>query len=155
MKRAFGFLAAIAVVLGMGSALAAPDGLRILKSPHSFSSLEKRVAQAIKDHGMLRVFKASASRAAKGRGIDILGDSVYGVYRNDFAVRMVTASQLAGTEAPILIHVMEQKDGTAHLAYKTPSSVFAPYADGGEDLKKLAAELDEIFAKIAEQAVAE
>lgn len=133
---------------------AAPDGLRVLPSPHNFADLETRVVAAIKNHGMLRVFKASASAAAKGRGIDIPGDSVFGVYRNDFAVRMIAASPLAGTEAPILIHVMEQPDGTASLAYKTPSSVFAPYAEGGAPLAEMAKELDAIFAAIAEQAAA-
>jgi len=154
MKSAVGILFAALAAFWITAAQAAPEGLRILPSPHSFADLEKRVAKAIKDNGMLRVFKASASKAAKGRGVDIPGDSVYGVYRNDFAVRMITASPLAGTEAPILIHVMEQADGTAHLAYKTPSSVFAPYTDGGAALMEMAGELDVIFAKIAEQAVA-
>ncbi len=154
MKPVAGSVLALLAALWITAAQAAPEGLRILESPHSFAALEKRVAEAIKDNGMLRVFKASASKAAKGRGVTIPGDSVYGVYRNDFAVRMITASQLAGTEAPILIHVMEQTDGTAHLAYKTPSSVFAPYTDGGEALQEMARELDAIFARIAEQAVA-
>ena len=153
-KRLISPFLAVLAILWTTTGHAAPEGLRVLASPHSFAELEKRVAKAIKDNGMLRVFKASASKAAKGRGVDIRGDSVYGVFRNDFAVRMVTASQLAGTEAPILIHVMEQADGTAHLAYKKPSIVFAPYVDGGLALTDMANELDVIFAKIAEQAVA-
>jgi hypothetical protein len=48
--------------------------------------------------------------------------------------------------------VTENADGTADLSYKTPSFVFAPYEDGGEALKSLAAELDAIFAKIAADA---
>ncbi len=141
--------------LAAHSAMAAPDGLQVLTSKHNFKDLEKRVAAAIKANGMLRVFKASASAAAKGRGVSIPGDSVYGVYRNDFAVRMINANPLAGTEAPILIHVMEQPDGTAQIAYKTPSSVFSPYTDGHDDLAVLAKELDKVFAAIAEQAVAQ
>lgn len=138
-------------------ARAQPAGLVLVKTPHSFATLEERVAAAIKSAGMLRVFKASASRAAKARGVDIPGDSVYGVFRNDFAVRMIRANPLAGTEAPILIHVMEQQDGTAALAYKTPSSVFEPYAvagAGAEGLTTLAAELDAIFDAIVRQAAA-
>jgi len=158
MRVATHFLAlAISLWTGFAAlgAAASPDGLRVLPSPHGFKDLEERVAKAIADHGMLRVFKASASAAAQGRGVNIPGDSVFGVYRNDFAVRMITANPLAGTEAPILIHVMGQPDGTARLAYKTPSSVFAPYAEGGDgDLMVMAAELDAIFAAIAEQAVA-
>ncbi|MEM7530479.1 MAG: DUF302 domain-containing protein, partial [Pseudomonadota bacterium] len=46
-------------------------------------------------------------------------------------------------------------DGTATLSYKTPSHVFAAYADeGGADLAALAAELDVVFAAIAATAVA-
>jgi len=146
----------VAFCTGFGShfAAASPDGLEVLKSPHEFTALEERLTKAITDHGMLRVFKASASAAAKRRGIDLPGDSVLGVFRNDFAVRMIEASPLAGTEAPILIHVMEQADGTATLAYKTPSSVFAPYAEEGTPLMELARELDAIFAAITRQAVA-
>jgi hypothetical protein len=40
------------------------------------------------------------------------------------------------------------------LSYKTPSAVFAPYADGGAALRELAAELDTLFAKIAKEAAA-
>ncbi|RVU37908.1 DUF302 domain-containing protein [Hwanghaeella grinnelliae] len=149
-----GLLIAFWVGFGPHVAFAAPDGLQVLTSPYGFKELEERLGKAITDHGMLRVFKASASAAANRRGVDLPGDSVFGIYRNDFAVRMIEASQLAGTEAPILIHVMEQPDGTAALAYKTPSSVFAPYADGGTALTALARELDTIFYAIARQAVA-
>jgi len=78
------------------------------------------------------------------------------VFRNDFARRMLETSVSAGIEAPIRFYVTENPDGTATLSYKRPTTVFAPYADEGKDaLKGLAAELDEIFAKIAELATAE
>lgn len=52
--------------------------------------------------------------------------------------------------------VTENPDGTATLSYKKPTTVFAPYTEEGTDaLKGLAAELDEIFAKIADQATKE
>lgn len=152
-----GLLVAFCIGFGPHFAAASPDGLQVLKSPHEFTALEERLTKAITDHGMLRVFQASASAAAKRRGIDLPGDSVLGVFRNDFAVRMIEANPLAGTEAPILIHVMGQPDGTAALAYKMPSSVFAPYADstdGGAALMQMATELDAIFAAITRQAVA-
>ena len=153
-KGLAGLLIAFWVGFGPHAVFAAPEGLQVLASPFGFSELEERLGKAIADNSMLRVFKASASAAAKGRGVDLPGDSVFGVYRNDFAVRMIEASPLAGTEAPILIHVMEQPDGTAALAYKTPSSVFAPYAEGSTSLMELARELDAIFAAITRQAVA-
>ena len=79
---------------------------------------------------------------------------VIGVYRPDFAIRMLEASIPAGIEAPIRFYVTENQDGTATLSYKTPSAVFAPYVDGGTELKDLARELDEIFDRIARQAAA-
>ncbi|MEQ9609274.1 MAG: DUF302 domain-containing protein, partial [Kiloniellaceae bacterium] len=81
------------------------------------------------------------------------GNTVIGVYRPDFAVRMLEASTAAGIEAPIRFYVTENADGSATLSYKTPGTVFAPYADGGQALQDLAAELDEIFARIAADAV--
>jgi hypothetical protein len=56
-------------------------------------------------------------------------------------------------EAPIRFMVMEEPDGTATLAWKTPTTVFAPYMDeGGETLEEAAAELEAIFQSIAEGA---
>ena len=69
---------------------------------------------------------------------------------------MLETSVSAGIEAPIRFYVTENPDGTATLSYKKPTAVFAPYAEEGKDaLKGLAAELDEIFAKIAELATTE
>jgi len=146
------------IVLGLmvqaGPAAANPDGLEVIDTPYGFEELETRLAAAIEDAGMLRVFKASASRFAKTRGVDMPDDSVYGVFRNDFAVTMIEANPLAGTEAPILFHVMGNPDGAATLAYKRPSAVFAPYDDPTGHLRAMAAELDIIFAMIAAQATA-
>lgn len=71
------------------------------------------------------------------------------------ALRILEASVAADIEASIRFYVTENPDGTATLSYKTPSFVFAPYADGGQALKDLAAELDAIFAKIAADAMEE
>ena len=98
------------------------------------------------------VTRASASAGAAGRGVKIPGNMVVGVYRNDFAVRMLEASVPAGIEAPIRFYLTENADGTATLSYRAPSVVFAPYK-GGDKLKALAGELDGIFAKIAADAV--
>lgn len=151
---------AILVLAGLLIALAGPvranpEGLRVIDTRYSFEQLESRLADAIARADMLQVFKASASRFAGARGVDIPGDSVYGVFRNDFAVRMIRANPLAGTEAPILFHVMEKADGTAALSYKAPGAVFAPYDDPGGDLHTMASELDAIFETIAAEATAD
>jgi uncharacterized protein (DUF302 family) len=128
-------------------------GLRIIETGHDFKTLVARVEAAVKANEMFVVTRASASAGAARRGVTIRGDIVLGIYRNDFAVRMLDASVPAGIEAPIRIHVTEGADGRATLRYKTPSSVFGAY-DGGDDLRRLAAELDAIFAKIVAQAAA-
>jgi len=58
-------------------------------------------------------------------------------------------------EAPIRLYVTEDDDGTATLSYKTPTHVFGPYiAEGGPKLEALAEELDQVFAAIADRAIA-
>ena len=131
-------------------------GWVVHESTHSFKDLNDKLTEAIKAEKMGRVTTASASGGAKKRGVTIPGNRIVGVYRNDFAVRMLEASVAAGIEAPIRFYLTENPDKTTLLSYKTPTSVFAHYFDeGGEDLKAMAAELDAIFAKIAERAISE
>ena len=129
-------------------AVAAPEGWRESETPYDFAILVQRVEAAVKANKMFVVTRASASKGAAGRGITIPGNMVLGVYRNDFAVRMLEASVPAGIEAPIRFYATENADGAASLAYRTPSAVFAPYPDGGEALAAMAGELDAIFAAI-------
>jgi uncharacterized protein (DUF302 family) len=129
------------------------SGWQVMKTPHGYADLVARLEKAIADNKMGLVTKASATVGAKQMlDKEIPGNTVIGVYRPDFAVRMLEASIPAGIEAPIRFYVTENADGTADLSYKTPSFVFAPYEDGGEALKSLATELDAIFAKIATDA---
>lgn len=132
----------------------AREGWVTHKTKMSFDELNRRLNDSIKSNGMLRVTAASASAGAKGRGIIIPGNRIVGVYRNDFAIRMLEASLAAGIEAPIRFYVTEGTNKQATLSYKTPTTVFSPYfEDGGDALKSLARELDEIFAKIADEAI--
>jgi len=126
-------------------------GTRSLSSEKSFAELVTALNGAIKENGMIAVSKASASAGAKRRGIDIAGNMVIGVFRNDFAVRMLAASIEAGIEAPLRFYLTDDGDGTATLTYRTPSAVFAPY--GNAALNDIAGELDTIFAAISEQAI--
>jgi uncharacterized protein (DUF302 family) len=153
LRRIFtGLLAAAAILATAQGAQAVPEGFTSIKTPHAFKTLVERVEAAVKANGMFVVTRASASKGAAGRGLAIPGNMVLGVYRNDFAVRMLEASLAAGIEAPIRFYVTENADGSANLIYRAPSAVFAPYEDGGEALATLASELDEIFAAIATQA---
>lgn len=129
-------------------------GWAVHDTGHSYADLLERLREAVREHGMAVVTEAGPTEAARARGEEIPGNRVLGVFRNDFAVRAVRLAPAAMIEAPIRFYVTEDSDGTATLSYKTPGFVFAPYADlGGDGLAALAAELDTIFAAIAEAAV--
>lgn len=130
-------------------------GWKVFATKMTFAALSEKLDGAVKANKMGVVTTASASDGAKAQGIVIPGNRVIGVYRNDFARRMLAASLQAGIEAPIRFYIVENADNTASLAYKTPSAVFEPYLAGaGPDLKAVASELDGIFAKIAADTVA-
>lgn len=155
MIFAFAFISiACAGTLQAGS-LQGREGWQVRGTSLPFSELVERVKSAIKAEKMGLVTQASASAGARGQGIQILGNQVLGVYRNDFARRMLKASVAAGMEAPIRFYVTEEADGSATLSWKTPTFVFAPYLkEGGRELETLAKELDQVFEAIARRAVA-
>jgi uncharacterized protein (DUF302 family) len=153
---------AMLIVAGLGALilLAAPAGAEttapypgtvVRKTALSFGELTRRLEAAVEKNGMFVVTSASASAGAKSRGLTIPGNMVLGVYRNDFAVRMLAASVPAGIEAPLRFYVTESADGTATLTYRKPSAVFAPY--GSAKLDAMAKELDTIWGRIVGDAV--
>ncbi|NKB56033.1 MAG: DUF302 domain-containing protein [Alphaproteobacteria bacterium] len=145
-------VAVFALILSVlaSSAMAAGPATQTIKTQVGFDALWERLETAVKANGMFVITRASASRGAAGRDIEIPGNLVIGVYRNDFAVRMLAASIPAGIEAPLRFYVTENADGTASLTYHKPSDTFAPY--GSAALDKMAAELDTIWEKIVKQA---
>ena len=129
-------------------------GWNVLKTTKSHSVLLADLKTAVKANKMGVVTQASPTGTARKRGIIIPENRVVGVFNNDFAVRVLAQSTAAMIEAPIRFYVTENADGTATLSYKTPSFVFSNYEDeGGEALHMIAAELDAIFADIAQMAV--
>ena len=126
-------------------AFAAGD-LETVATPKSFSELQNALEAAVKDNGMFVVTRACASCGAAKRDIEIPGNMVIGVFRNDFAVRMLEASIPAGIEAPIRFYLTENDDGTASLSYRLPSAIFGAY--GSPDLDAMAEELDAIWRGI-------
>ncbi|KJS45531.1 DUF302 domain-containing protein [Roseovarius sp. BRH_c41] len=153
------FLAILSVFLFLSStaqALEPRDGWVIHDTAKGFDALVEAVRAAVETAPIAIVTQASASDGARGQGITIPGNRIFGLYRNDYARRMLAASVAAGIEAPIRLYVTEEADGTATLSYKTPTAVFAPYFDeGGDDLRALATELDGVFKTVAQTAIAE
>lgn len=147
-------LLALALALPAAASSIPPrEGWEVRETPKDYAALLEATRAAIKAEGMILVTEAGPTEAAAGRGIEIPGNRVLGVFRNDYAVRAIRASVPAMIEAPIRLYVTENPDGTATLSWKRPSTVFAPYLDeGGADLRLLAAELDGVFAAIADRA---
>lgn len=135
--------------------IAPREGWVVMPTPHRFDTLVERVAKAVEAAPIAIVTQASASEGARGQGFSIPGNRVFGLFRNDYARRMLEASVAAGIEAPVRMYVTENADGTATLSWKRPSFVFAPYRDeGGAALEALAMELDAVFDVVAEAAAA-
>lgn len=127
-------------------------GMMAVDTPHKFSVLVGRLEKAIEANKMGLVAQASASRGAAARGVKIPGNAVLMVFRNDYAVRMLTASVTAGIEAPLRLYVTERATGGASIAWRTAGATFAPYANA--DLDSLARELDPVIEKIVRDAAA-
>ena len=131
-------------------------GIEIIETGKNYQTLLADLKAAVTANKMGVVTEAGPTETARERGETIPGNRVVGVFRNDFAVTIIRAAPAAMIEPPVRFMVMEEPDGTASLAYKVPSSVFAPYMDeGGDALKGAAAELDTIFAAIAAEAAAQ
>jgi len=131
------------------------EGWMVFPTQFNFKELINRTRAAVKEAPIAIVTQASASSGARNQGFDIPGNRVIGVYRNDYARRMLAASIAAGIEAPIRLYLTENDDKTATLSYKTPSTVFAPYMnEGGAELDALAKELDAVLLNIAQKAAA-
>ena len=130
------------------------DGWEVFPTEKTYDQLLTDVKAAVEASDMGVVTEAGPTEAAAGRGVTIPGNRVIGVFNNEVAVRVLELSTAAMIEAPIRLYVTENTDGTATLAYKTPSIVFTAYfEEGGSDLVNLASELDHAFAAIAVQAV--
>ncbi len=151
--------AAIVTVVAAQTALAEVrerPGWVVLQTTHDYATLAKRVKSAAAKQKLGVVSQASATVGAKKvLNKTIAGNTVIGLYHPRFAVPMLEASVAAGIEAPIRVYVTENADKTATLSYKKPSHLFSAYMDeGGENLQKLATELDLVFEALATEAAA-
>ncbi len=144
----------LAPALALAADLAPREGWRVIRSGLAPAALIERLLAAVPEEGMGIVTQAGPTAAARARGIEIPENRVIGVFNNRYAVRILALSTAAMIEAPIRFYVAENADGTATLAWKTPTFVFAPYmAEGGAELAAAAAELDAVFEAIAARAL--
>ena len=155
MRYAFALLAVL-FVLGPTQAqtIEPREGWTVMATDKPYQQLIDDVIAATKANKMGVVTQAGPTGAAANRGITIPGNRVIGIFNNDFAVKILGLSTAAMIEAPIRMYVTEADDGTATLAFKRPSLVFAPYMEeGGDALRDLASQLDARFDAIAAMAV--
>lgn len=137
------------------SVLGSPEGWRVHQTQKGYDALLADLKAAVKAQGFGVVTEAGPTEVAASRGETIPGNRVVGVFRNDLAVTIIRAKPAAMIEAPVRFMVMEEPDGTATLAYRSPEAVFAPYAEGaGDDFTSAVATLEEAFADIAQAASA-
>jgi len=122
------------------------SGTRVIETNQPFDGFVSKLLSAIKANKMGIVAQACANCGAKSIGVTIPGNRVIMIFRPDFAVRMLEASEAAGIEAPLRLYVAERPDGGARLTYRLPSHVFAPYQVPALD--EMARELDAILARI-------
>ncbi len=129
--------------------IAPRDGWSVTHSTLGFGALVEATRGAAGEGKLAVVTMAGPTEAAAGRGIDIPGNRVIGLFNNDFAVRILRLSTAAMIEAPMRMYVTENADGSASLSYRLPSTVLAPYMADAAGLAEIAAELDAAFAAVA------
>ena len=123
---------------------------RSIDTTLTYEDLVEAIEKAAPEAGLGVVNKAGPTEAAKKRGIIIPGNCVIGLFNNDAAIKILELSLAAMIEAPVRMYVTENTDGSATLSWKTPSSVFAPYAkEAGSALKTITADLDSKFEAVA------
>ena len=82
-------------------ALKLPGDWKSVTAKQSYAALVEALEKSVGENKMGVVNKASASAGIKARfNEDISGNAVIGVFRPDFAKRMLAASIAAGIEAP-------------------------------------------------------
>ncbi|CAM3438179.1 DUF302 domain-containing protein [Halomonas lysinitropha] len=151
-------LATCLLALSLAAPLAAetrwPDqGWQVIPTAQGYDELLQALKQAVEAEGMFVVTEAGPTEAAASRGVTIPGNRVVGVFRNDYAVRILRLSVPAMIEAPMRFYVTENDNGSATLSWKKPTHLLAPYMEaGGKELEAVARELDTLFAAISQRA---
>ncbi|MDZ7851114.1 MAG: DUF302 domain-containing protein [Halomonas sp.] len=147
-------LLALSLAVPLAAETRWPDqGWQVTPTAQGYDELLQALKQAVEAEGMFVVTEAGPTEAAANRGVNIPGNRVVGVFRNDYAVRILRLSVPAMIEAPMRFYVTENDDGSATLSWKTPTHLLEPYVDAaGEELETVARELDTLFAAIAQRA---
>ena len=118
-----------------------------LASSYALADAVRRLEKAVRANGLTLVQTVNSG----GRGQT--GVSVILVSSSDYWGRILKLNQLAGMEMPIRIYVTDTGNRTSAVIYRAPSSIFALY--DSPELDRIAIDLDQIFAKIVDDAIGE
>jgi len=150
-------MALMLLALAMGSVSAAradedePEavgpypGTVSLGSSYAQADAVRRLEQAVRANGLTLVQTINSG----GQGPASV--SVILVSSSDYWGRILKVNQLAGMEMPIRIYVTDTGNKSSAVVYRAPSSIFALY--DSPELDRIAAELDQVFAKIVDDAI--
>jgi uncharacterized protein (DUF302 family) len=117
------------------------------QTEYAVGQVVRRLEKAVRSNGMTLVTTVNSGGHGQTSAAVILVSS------GDYWGRILRSSQLAGMEMPIRIYVADGASHKASVIYRAPSSIFALYDN--PELDKAAAELDQIFAKIVDDAIGE
>ncbi|GGF09395.1 hypothetical protein GCM10011611_13590 [Aliidongia dinghuensis] len=163
-QKAFGWgwrLALVPLLIVLPLAMAAPaladesepesvgpyPGTISLQTGYPQADTVRRLEKSVRANGLTLV--ATVNSGGRGQ----TGASVILVSSGDYWGRILRVDQLAGMEMPIRLYVVDNGNRTSAVVYRTPSSIFALY--DMPELDRLAGELDQVFAKVIDDAVGE
>jgi uncharacterized protein (DUF302 family) len=113
------------------------------------SDVVEHLIAGVEENEMLLVAYVNVQENARERGLTkAAGNRILKVFHPDYVVRVWEADVAAGASVPVCIRVCEGSDGYTYARYREPSETFASYEN--DELSALGAELDPIFARIAE-----
>ena len=103
MQRFAGLLSILLFISSAAHALEPREGWVVHDTDKSFDELVEAVREAVTTAPIAIVTQASASDGARAQGHTIPGNRIFGLYRNDYARRMLAASVAAGIDAWICV----------------------------------------------------
>jgi len=122
------------------------NGVRTVDSTLSYDEYRARLVVAIGDNGLLVVDGECGKCSVKTIDVPTEDTEILSVYGPGLTLRMMQAGAAAGSGAPLRFYLTRLDTGRARLTYHLPSHALAIF--DAPDLKPLAEELDQTFARI-------
>jgi uncharacterized protein (DUF302 family) len=118
-----------------------------LATSYPLGDTVRRLEKAVRANGLTLV------QTIRSGGHGATDVAVLLISSSDYWGRVLKANQLAGMELPIRIYVTADGSRGSAVIYRAPSSIFALYDT--PELDHIAADLDQVFAKLVDDAIGE